>query len=133
MRSYNNVSGLAAELRGHGYALSLDPQGRLKVKGPTRLPDEITRRITESRDALAALVLLEQPPAWLSEVLRRYYSGQAVHTRRGGQDVTLRVDARCLAANVATGMGRDPTTGPQLRPAVEAALAALDGAKEAAM
>jgi hypothetical protein len=70
--------------------------------------------------------ILADPPPWLARVLKRYRTGAVHHTRLGGRDATLRVDLRCLSANVATALGRDPLDGRKLGDEVERAVRLLD-------
>jgi hypothetical protein len=116
---------LLARLSEHGYTVSAE-DGRLKVRGSGPPDRELEREIVCYRERLMVYRLLADPPPWLARVLKRYRTGAVHHARLGKQDVALRVDLRCLSANVATALGRDPLDGGELSKEVERAVRLLD-------
>jgi len=123
---------VANTLTGRGYTLAVEDH-RLRVRGAEPPPDDLDRAIAENRNALAARVLLANPPAWLARLFDLWWSGHETPVRLSGPSgaaevYMVRVSIKNIAAAVAAEIGMDPLEWQRIRPEVEEALGSWEGA-----
>ena len=117
---------VADALVGRGYTLAVEDH-RLQVRGAEPPPDNLDRAIAETRNALAARVLLANPPPWLERLFELWRSGHETPVRltapTGKAEVYMvRVSIKNFAAAVAAEIGMDPLRWEAIREEVEEAL-----------
>jgi hypothetical protein len=114
-----------------GYVLALEGV-KIKIKGPGPPPEELRERAATNRERVKAAILLSNPPQWLEQLIKLWWSGEKTRVHRtspatGQAEVYLvAVTVKNIAAAVAAEIGMDPLRWEELREEVEEALGSWD-------
>jgi hypothetical protein len=116
-----------------GYALVLKG-GKIRASGPTAPPEDLRALVEKNRDGLKAVLLLADPPPWLSKLYEMWWNGTETPVSRTNpvtgkaETYMVRVTVKQIATAVAAKIGMDPLQWEGIREEVEEALGSWEGA-----